>query len=158
MTEEERAVLDFLLEAEFPGVLAFREQARHARAAGELDGIPDFGLIVDRSRAERAMLEFDVPVAVSANYFTGEEWFGLLLFQGHGWLDAIELAWVADDQPSAFPALSLFDPPEPDFRLVPGTPPPDGWSGPLPGSRRGPWRRLRSRIDGVILSYLARHP
>jgi hypothetical protein len=34
MTEEERAVVDFLLGAEFPGVESLREQARHAKVTG----------------------------------------------------------------------------------------------------------------------------
>src|SRR5207342_116170 len=56
MTDQERSLLDFLLSAEFPGVEALREQARHAQVDGLTSGSPGFWLSVDRSKAAPAEL------------------------------------------------------------------------------------------------------
>jgi hypothetical protein len=111
MTEEERAVVDFLLGGEFPGVESLREQARHAKVTGLCGcGCPTFSLLVDKSLAAQA------PTAtpgqyVSADAVSTDEPFRLLLFTERGWLEAVELVWFGDAPPSTFPDLSVFDPP-----------------------------------------------
>jgi hypothetical protein len=112
MTEEERAVLDFLLGGEFPGVEPLREQARHAKVTGLCGcGCRTFSLFVDKSLAEQA------PTATPGQYvradavYPTDEPFSLLLFTGRGWLEAVELVWYGEAPPSTFPDLSLFDTP-----------------------------------------------
>src|SRR6187455_1997163 len=106
MTEEERAVIDFLLGAEFPGVESLREQARHATVTGLCGcGCPSFGLLVDRALAEQAPT-LGHPVRAEAD--SPDEPFSLLLFTERGWLDGVELVWYGEAPPSTFPDLSVF--------------------------------------------------
>jgi hypothetical protein len=109
MTEEERAVVDFLLGAEFSGVESLRAQARHAKVTGLCRcGCPTFSLFVDKSLAAQA------PTAtpgqyVSADAVSTDEPFRLLLFTEQGWLEGVELVWFGEVPPSSFPDLSVFD-------------------------------------------------
>jgi hypothetical protein len=125
LTEGERDLLHFLLGVEFPGVAAFREQARHVedrRGSGPWDFL-DFGLDVDRSLTGPATLAFDVPWVVTSSYRLPDGTPGgeCILFQADGWLDAVEITWYGDDPPSTLPPLSLCSPPEPSPLLSPGT-------------------------------------
>ncbi len=128
LTEGERALTGFLLEVEFPGVEAFREQALHAQAAPRYvpnpSGFIDFDLIVDRSFAEPAALAFDVPYVVTSSYRLPDGTPGgeCILLQADGWLGAVEITWYTDDPPSTLPPLSRRDPPEPNPMLFPGAP------------------------------------
>jgi hypothetical protein len=109
MTDAERAVLEFLLGVEFPDVEALRDQARHAQVTGLCPcGCPTFSLSVDQSLAPQAQTAGQI---VSADLVDADEPFGLLLFTGYGWLEAVELVWFGEAPPSTFPELSLFDPP-----------------------------------------------
>ena len=54
MTEEERAVLEFVLEPDFQGAEALRDQVRHAEVDGLCGcGCPSFSLAIDKSQAAR---------------------------------------------------------------------------------------------------------
>jgi hypothetical protein len=125
LTEEQRNLLDFLLGVEFPGVAAFREQARHVedrRGAGPGDFL-DFGLDVDRSLAEPAALARDVPWVVLSLYCMpdGTPAGECILFQGGGWLDAVEITWFGDEPPSTLPLPSQCERPETNPLLFPRT-------------------------------------
>jgi hypothetical protein len=131
LTEEQRSLLEFLLGVEFPGVTAFRAQARHAedrRGSGPGDFL-DFGLDVDRSLAEPATLASDVPWVVIALYSSpdGTPAGECILFQAHGWLDAVEITWFGDDPPSTVPPPSLCSPPEANPLLFHGAPARHRW-------------------------------
>lgn len=122
LTEAERALLDFLLAVEFPGVDAFREQVPHTREPGGEPcpcGCPTYGLIVDRSQTAPAPLAFDVPVLVSSYYEMPDGAPGgeLLLFQAGGWLKTVEVTWYGEEPPSTLPSLDSCSAPEPDPRL-----------------------------------------
>jgi hypothetical protein len=117
LTVDERALLEFLLGLEFPGVEAFREQARHARETGGEPcscGCPSFGLIVDRSLADRAELASDVPFVVSSAWELPDGTPGgdCILFQEDGWLEAVEITYYGDEPPSTLPPPSLCHRPE----------------------------------------------
>jgi hypothetical protein len=112
LTQDERALLDFLLGLEFPGVEELRKQARHAQETGGEPcpcGCPSFGPIVDRSLADRAELAFDVPFVVSSAWEQPEGTPGgdCILFQEDGWLKAVEITWLGDEPPSTLPPPSL---------------------------------------------------
>lgn len=108
LTGEERGALDFLLAADFPGVAELREQATATVVTGKCDcGCPTIDLSVDRDRARRAPLSERVPVESVAS----DETIWLLLFVQDGWLEMLELAWITDDPPEAFPPVESFAPP-----------------------------------------------
>lgn len=109
LTEIERAVLDFLLLPDFPGVHELRRQAQTATVVGLCDcGCPTFKLAVDE-RVARAVLSDVVPVEVRS---TGDTDPDLLLFARHGRLESVELVWYGDEPPSEFPPLTSFETPE----------------------------------------------
>ena len=111
MTEEERAVLEFLLEPDFPGAETLRDQARHARVTGLCAcGCPSFSLAVDKSRSSRAEVNPRTPVDSEAESLGHDPPYQLLLFTHEGWLDYVELVWYGDGPPPSFPALSAFKP------------------------------------------------
>ena len=113
MTEEERAVLEFLLVPDFHDAETLRDQARHA----EVDdlcgcGCPSFGLAVDKSRSTRAEVSPRHPVISAAPSLDPLPGYELLLFTDDGWLSYVELVWYGESPPSSFPALSDFEPAE----------------------------------------------
>lgn len=112
MTDAERAVLDFLLQADFPGVEALRGQARQAGVTGLCGcGCPSFGLAVDKSRAMRAETNPKVSIDVEAGSHSVDPYYELLLWTQDGWLGYVELVTYGDERASTFPPLSLFDAP-----------------------------------------------
>lgn len=107
LTERERATLDFLLAADFPGVVALRE---HARAAEVLGGCECGCATIDLGVPEgmpRAELRSRVPVESVSNEPPHYE---LLLFTEDGRLKMLELVWY-DDPPAEFPDVAVFQPP-----------------------------------------------
>jgi hypothetical protein len=113
MTEEERAVLEFLLVPDFHAAETLRDQARHA----EVDdlcgcGCPSFSLAVDKSRSTRAEVSPRRPVISEAQSLDLDPPYGLLLLIDDGWLSYVELVWYGESPPSTFPALSDFEPAE----------------------------------------------
>ena len=113
MTEEERAVLEFMLEPDFQGAETLRDQARHAEVDGLCGcGCPSFSLAVDKSRSTRADVNPRTPVILAAEAFDLDPPYELLLFTNDGWLDYVELVWYGESPPSSFPALSDFEPAE----------------------------------------------
>ena len=113
MTTEERAVLDFLLGTEFPGVEALRGQAVHAEVTGLCEcGCPSFGLSVDDSRAVPAETNRKTPIDVEAKSRSQDPYHELLLFTRDGWLDYVELVTYGALTPSTFPPMNLFEAPK----------------------------------------------
>jgi hypothetical protein len=113
MTEEERAVLEFLLVPDFHVAETLRDQVRHA----EVDrlcgcGCPSFSLAVDKSRSTRAEVSPKHPVISAASSRDLDPPYELLLFIDDGWLSYVELVWYGESRPSSFPALSDFEPAE----------------------------------------------
>jgi hypothetical protein len=110
MTNEERAVLEFLLEPDFLGAGTLRDQARHAEVTGLCGcGCPSFSLAVDKSASSRAEVDPRTPAA-EAESIDDDPLYQLLLFTHDGWLDYVELIWYVESPPSSFPALSAFKP------------------------------------------------
>jgi hypothetical protein len=111
MTEEERAVLEYLLEPDFHGAETLRDQVRHAEVDGLCGcGCPSFSLAVDKSRSTRAEVSSRHPVNSAAASLDRDPPYELLLFTNDGWLDYVELVWYGESPPSSFPALSDFEP------------------------------------------------
>ena len=105
LTSPERAILDFLLTAEFQGRAALRAQADHARVTGRCScGCATVDLTVDRTAAPPAQVsERMVAEAMSSN---GE--YGLLLFVVDGYLSSVEIYGNAAQPPPEFPPPSAF--------------------------------------------------
>ena len=104
--EPPRAVIDFLLAAEFQGVEALRDQARHAQVTGAPHWqfwLWPFGRSSTRKPGTTCAGHPNRPRSESG--FFGDEPFELVLFQAHGWLVAVELLWYGESPPVAFPDL-----------------------------------------------------
>jgi hypothetical protein len=115
LSNDERAVLDFLLSGEFPGVEALQAQARHATVTHAcVCGCPSFNIGVDKTRAVRAETDPTRPVDVEAHALSDDPYFELLLFTDDGWLSYMELVWYGDDPPSTLPPPTSFHPPKPE--------------------------------------------
>jgi hypothetical protein len=113
MTGEELAVLEFLLEPDFPGAETLRDQARHAEVTDLCGcGCPSFSLAVDKSRSTRAEVSPGHPVILAAASLDLDPPYELLLFTDDGWLSYVELVWYGESPPPSFPALSDFEPAE----------------------------------------------
>jgi len=100
LTDHERAALDLLLSAEFPGVRELRQQATSVKADGR-------GMIVDLmvdDAAPRATVLSRTPVqaVVDGEGYDG----GLLLCVDDGRLSALECWWVTEEMPDEFPPVS----------------------------------------------------
>jgi hypothetical protein len=100
LSSRERAILDLLLSADFPGVEALRAQAQGVAAERE-------GLIIDllapaNSPSAQVVGRTPVQAVVDGDGYDG----GLLLFVDHGQLSALEYWWVTEDPPDDFPPLS----------------------------------------------------
>jgi hypothetical protein len=105
LTYRERAALDRLLEADFPGVEALREQAKSAQGCGRamvtqlrVDDILPRASVTERQ---------PVQAVVKGRGYDG----GLLLFVEDGRLDWLEYWWVTDEMPDDFPPLDAIGPP-----------------------------------------------
>lgn len=100
LTERERAALEALLAADFPGVEALRQQAANVRA--DTDGMI-VGLVVeDGSTTADVASRTPVEAVVDGGGYDG----GLILFVDNGTLSALEYWWVTEDKPDEFPPLS----------------------------------------------------
>lgn len=98
LTANERAALDTLLAADFPGAAELRAQARTARVIGRCGcGCPSINLEVDRTLPVAAII--DDPVAVEAGAPGG----GLIVFAEDGRLSCLEYWTVEDEPPADFP-------------------------------------------------------
>ena len=96
----ERALLDLLLSASFPGVEELRTQADTVLADGEALIID---LVIDPSMPSAAVLKrTPVHAVVDGDGYDG----GVLLFVDDGALSALEYWWVTEDPPAEFPPLS----------------------------------------------------
>jgi hypothetical protein len=93
LTGQERAVLDALLGADFPGVEALREQAQGVQVVGRCDcGCPTVYFV----RGD----DPQVLVAEGATH-KGQD---VLLFVANGDLASMESVWTTDGPPRAFPS------------------------------------------------------
>jgi hypothetical protein len=105
LTELERAILDFLLTAEFPGRGELRAQADHVRVTGRCRcGCATVDLTVDRAAAPLAQ----VGERMVADSMSRDEEYGLLLFVDDGYLSSVEIYGNAAEPPSEFPPPSDF--------------------------------------------------
>jgi hypothetical protein len=96
LTGPERAVLDALLSADFPGVEALREQAPDVQVVGRCDcGCPTVYFVTG-----------DDPQAVAAEATT-DDGQDVLLLVGNGVLASMESVWTTDAPPRAFPNPSV---------------------------------------------------
>ena len=112
LTERERGILNFLLNAEFQGAAALRAQAETAKVTALCGcGCASIHLEVDRDRSPRAELMSRIPVEASGK---AVEDGGLILFADEGWLSYLEIWYVTDEPPPEFPPPSRFDPPRPN--------------------------------------------
>lgn len=116
LTEQERAILDFLLAADVQGTAELRRQAEGARAQRWHCGCASIDLLVDRTRAPRAPVE--TRPAIEAHSIEQEDplgLFDLLLWVDDGWLSAVEIVEYGferhEDSPDEFPPPSHFEPP-----------------------------------------------
>jgi hypothetical protein len=113
MTEEERAVLEFLLVPDFHAAKTLRDQVRHAEVDRLCEcGCPSFSLAVDKSRSIRAEVSPKHSVISAAPSLDVDPPYELLLFTDDGWLSYVELVWYGESPPSSFPALGDFEPAE----------------------------------------------
>jgi hypothetical protein len=113
LTNPERAILDFLLTAEFEGRSALRAQADHARVTGRCPcGCATIILTVDRTAEPPA----EVSERMVAEAMSRDDEYGLLLFVDDGYLKSVEIYCNAAEPPSMFPPPSAF--------LAPLGPPP----------------------------------
>jgi hypothetical protein len=122
LSADERAVLDHLLSAEFPGVDALRVQAEHARVCDRCTcGCPTVGLVVDRS-AVSARLARPAPhaqtersgqllmvEATRRGAWPPEE--VLLFVSEDGWLSCLELVPYAEPPRGRFPSAGALEAP-----------------------------------------------
>jgi hypothetical protein len=110
LAEEERAALDFLLTADFPGVDELRLQAPAMQVVGRCPcGCATIEFEVDADRAPAAVVVPRVPVEASG----ADKPFGLLLFVDDGHLSSLEI-WSTDDEMwDTFPPPSAFETPRP---------------------------------------------
>jgi hypothetical protein len=98
LTPNERATLDTLLAADFPGAAELRAQAPTARVTGRCGcGCPSIDLQVDRTLPLATVAE--APVAIEADAPGG----GLIVFVEHGRLSCLEYWTVEDEPPAEFP-------------------------------------------------------
>jgi hypothetical protein len=107
LTDRERAALDLLLSAEFPGVHELRQQATSVKADGR-------AMIIDLEVNDAAPLatvlsRTPVQAVVDGEGYDG----GLLLFVDDGRLSALEYWWVTEEMPNEFPPLSTIGRPIP---------------------------------------------
>ena len=101
----ERAILELLLTADFPGVEELRAQARDVEA--DSDGLV-VGLVArSDSPPARVITRTPVQANVDGDGFDG----GLLLFVDNGKLSALEYWWVTEEVPDRFPPLSAIGTP-----------------------------------------------
>ena len=107
LSDRERAVLDLLLSADFPGVETLREQALLVNASNE--GTLTVGLIVEGN--SRAQVHDRTPVRadVDGDGYHG----GLLLFVDQGQMSKLQYWWDTKIAPPTFPPLSAIGRPIP---------------------------------------------
>ncbi|WP_103337067.1 hypothetical protein [Amycolatopsis sp. CA-126428] len=97
LTPNERATLNTLLAADFPGAAELRAQAATARVTGRCGcGCPTIDLAVDGATPRSPKKE---SVAVEADVPDG----GLIVFVGEGRLSCLEYWTTADETPAEFP-------------------------------------------------------
>lgn len=100
LKSSERAALDVLLAADFPGAVELRAQAPTARVIDTCKcGCPTINLTVDQA-APVADVTSRVPV--QADVVEGQDG-GLLLFVDDGRLSCLEY-WTVDGTPAQFPS------------------------------------------------------
>jgi len=107
LSDRERAVLDLLLSADFPGVETLREQALSAKASNE--GTLTIGLIVDGSSRSHVLDRIPVRADVDGDGYHG----GLLLFVDQGQMSKLQYWWDTKIAPPTFPPLSAIGKPMP---------------------------------------------
>jgi hypothetical protein len=106
LTAEERAILDHLLTADFPGAVELRRQAAFAEVVGRCPcGCATIEVEVDTVRSPAAEVSDRAPVEALGR----SQAFDLLLFVDEGYLSSVEIYGV-DDPPSTFPPPSSFEP------------------------------------------------
>ena len=105
LLQEERNLLSFLLQADFPGAETLRSQVEHTTVVSRCGcGCPSVGLSVDKTNSEPAMFYDDIPVeGLPVEEPTGP---AVLLFVRDGYLDDLELMYLSDAPPSDWPDLS----------------------------------------------------
>jgi hypothetical protein len=114
LTEREREILTFLLEADFQGAPELRVQAQSAKVAGMCKcGCATIDLEVDRDRSPRAELSSRVPIQTSPRPETPVEdgLVSLILWTEDGWLSGVEISFISDEPPREFPPPQMFESP-----------------------------------------------
>jgi hypothetical protein len=105
LTSRERAILDFLLTAEFEGRGALRAQVDHACVTGRCPcGCATVDLTIDRTVAPPAQ----VAERMVAEAMSRDDEYGLLLFVDDGYLSSVEIYGNAAEPPPEFPPPSAF--------------------------------------------------
>lgn len=108
LTDAERAVLEFMLSADFPGAARLRAQIPHARVVAVWSpGLPSVDLAVDApsagADAAHEVADGEIPagseVRDPAGRYVGE----VIVWVEDGWLSALEYAWVTDEPPHDLP-------------------------------------------------------
>jgi len=98
LTPNERAALDTLLAADFPGAAELRAQSPTARVTGRCGcGCPTIDLAVDEA-VPRAQVTSRMPVEADV-----PDGGGLIVFVDDGRLSCLEYWFTTDEKPSGFP-------------------------------------------------------
>lgn len=114
-TARERAVLDFLLTADVPGVEALRIQAQTVSVTSYCGcGCPSIALEVDRESAPQSALGDCLAVETHSDPEDPEDMLWLFLWTKDGWLSYLEISWISKVPPRLLPtpeSLQSFEPP-----------------------------------------------
>jgi hypothetical protein len=111
LTAREREVLEFLCSIEGPEADVLKRQAATARVTASCEcGCGAIDLEVDRTKTEPA--DVRSPIMSDREDPDGEV-FSLMLWDDHGWIDWIELAWLFHERgaPPGLPSPEGFDQP-----------------------------------------------
>jgi hypothetical protein len=105
LTAVERATLLRLTEPTlFDGAAEYRRQVDHAMVVGRCDcGCPTIDLAIDRSVAPRSPRPGTPLLPVEGVLDQGEDHLRLICFARDGWLETLELVYVASRPPAGFP-------------------------------------------------------
>ena len=113
LNQRERAILDFMLSVDAPGVNELRAQAATAEVSGRCDcGCATIDLSVDRATSPRTSIREHV--AIDTHTVPDDEpgsLYELIVFVDDGWLSRVEIVYYGDSPPTEFPRPDVFQPP-----------------------------------------------
>lgn len=107
LTKNDKALVEFLLRPDFPGVKELRKQLVATTVLGSVD--PEsvsLNLHVDQGATASTAPDGPVPGRVWAYAEDGSALGTLLLWVADGFLSAVEYGWVTDDAPTALPPVA----------------------------------------------------